>query len=471
MKAINPATGDLIREYPATGDDELERLLQQAADAFPAWRRRSFAQRAQQVFALGTAMLNEVEGLARLNTLEAGKPVTQAEEEVRRCASICRYYAENAEDFLRSRAVATGAEPASVRYEPLGPLLAIMPWNFPFWQLFRAAVPAIMAGNVVLVKHASNVPGTSLAIGEVFRRAGFPEGVFSVLLIRGSRASQLIGDARIRTVTVTGNEETGRKVAAEAGRHLKKTVLELGGSDPFLVLADADISAAARLGAQARSLNAGQSCTAAKRFLVESGVADAFEAALVEQLQAVPLGDPLRRETQIGPIARQDLLDQLDGQVRRSIGAGAQLRCGGAPLDRRGFFYPPTVLAGVRPGMAAFDEETFGPVAAVTRAESRDQLVDLANQSAYGLAATVVTSDLAEGKRLAAELETGAVFINRMAGYDPELPMGGRKSSGYGRELGPDGIREFVGTKSVWIEAGQGELKGKTMPETWDIPS
>lgn len=456
MKAINPATEDVIRDYPETTEAELKQLLQQAADAFPRWRRRPLSERAERLRALGAAVLDEVEQLARVNTLEAGKPIAQAEEEVRRCASICEYYAENAEGFLQPQPLATSPWEASMRHEPLGPLLAIMPWNFPFWQLFRAAVPAIIAGNVVLVKHAANVPGTSLEIGDLFRKAGFPEGVLAVLLIRGSRASELIGDARIRAVTVTGSERTGRKVAAEAGSHLKKTVLELGGSDPFLVLADADLSAAARLGARARTLNAGQSCTAAKRFLVETSVADAFEAALTEALQAVPLGDPLCRDVEIGPLARKDLVEELDAQVRRSIEQGAELRCGGAPMDRRGCFYPPTVLTGVRPGMAAFDEETFGPVAAVTRAESREHLIDLANQSPYGLAATVATSDPAEGKRIAGELETGAVFVNSMAGYDPSVPMGGRKASGYGRELGPAGIREFVATKTVWIEQEEG---------------
>ncbi len=456
MKAINPATEELIRDYPETNEEEIERALRRAAEAFSAWGRRLFAERAEKMLALAAVIREETAELARVNMRESGKPIVQAENEVQKCAWVCEYFAEYAEQFLLSETISTGAMHSEIRYEPMGPLLAIMPWNFPFWQFFRAAVPAIMAGNVVVVKHASNVPGTSLAIGELFGKAGFPAGVVEVLLVSGSQASALIGDGRIRGVTVTGSEGTGRKVAGEAGRHIKKTVLELGGSDPFLVLDDADIVAAARLGTQARTLNAGQSCTAAKRFLVEASVAEAFEEAFVEQMRHVNVGDPSYREVEMGPLARQDLVDDLHDQVRRTVEQGATVRTGGEPMDRQGYFYPPTVLTGVEPGMAAFEEETFGPVAAITRAEDRQELIELANRSRYGLAATIVTANPEVGRRIARELETGAVFVNSMAGYDPRLPMGGRKVSGYGRELSHVGLREFVYAKTVSVEEEQG---------------
>ncbi len=452
MKAINPATEELIYDYPETSEATVAEAIRRADDAFIPWRRQPFSQRAELMRSLGRVVRSETEALARINTLEAGKPIAQAEDEVDKCAWICDYYAEHADGFLAPEQVAGDDLTASIHQEPLGPLLAIMPWNFPFWQVFRALVPAMVAGNVALVKHASNVPGTSLAIGDLFGKAGFPEGVLQVLLIGGSRASGLIGDDRIRAVTFTGSTAMGREVAAEAGRHMKKTVLELGGSDSFLVLADADIPAAARLGAQARTLNAGQSCTAAKRFLVEDAVADDFEEALLEQLRQLEPGDPTDRAVEVGPMARKDLMDELQEQVRGSVEQGAAIRLGGEPLDRRGFFYPPTLLAGVVPGMPAFEEETFGPVAAVIRAKDRGALVELANRSRYGLAATIATRDPDEGRRLAGMLETGAVFINSTAGYDPRIPMGGRKDSGYGRELGRAGIHEFVATKTVRVE-------------------
>jgi succinate-semialdehyde dehydrogenase / glutarate-semialdehyde dehydrogenase len=347
--------------------------------------------------------------------------------------------------------VATAASSSFVRYDPLGPILAIMPWNFPFWQVFRFAAPALMAGNVAVLKHAGNVPGCALAIEEVFRDAGFPAGGFVSLLVSSQRVPDLIRHGAIRAVTLTGSERAGEAVAAEAGKQLKKTVLELGGSDPFLVLADADVAAVARSAAEARTINTGQSCIAAKRFIVEEPVADHFEQVLTEQMASLKVGDPLDRDNQLGPLAREDLLDELHQQVIRTTEAGALLRTGGQRLPRKGYFYAPTVLGRVEPGMAAFDEETFGPVAAVVRARDRQHAVELANRSRYGLGASIWTADAAAGEAMAAEIEAGAVFINDIVKSDPRMPFGGIKRSGYGRELAEFGIREFVNIKSVWV--------------------
>jgi succinate-semialdehyde dehydrogenase/glutarate-semialdehyde dehydrogenase len=385
-------------------------------------------------------------------TEEMGKPIAAAESEVDKCAWVCDYYAEHAAAFLSPEASATDAARSFVRFDPIGPVLAIMPWNFPFWQHFRFAAPAVMAGNVGVLKHASNVPGCALAIEDLFRRAGFPEGVMTTLLVPSARTAELIARPEIKAVTLTGSEAAGREVAAQAGRHLKKTVLELGGSDPFIVLDDADPIAAAEQAARARTINSGQSCIAAKRFLVEEAVADRFEAEFVRRMEALRVGDPMDRETEVGPLAREDLLTALDDQVSRSVAAGARLATGGRRLDRKGWFYPPTVLLGVRPGMPAFDEETFGPVAAVTRARDAAEAIELANRSRFGLGASIWTGDPARAEDLAREIEAGSVFVNGMVKSDPRLPFGGVKSSGYGRELAAFGIREFVNIKTVWIK-------------------
>jgi succinate-semialdehyde dehydrogenase/glutarate-semialdehyde dehydrogenase len=338
-----------------------------------------------------------------------------------------------------------------VRFEPLGPVLAVMPWNFPFWQVFRFAAPALAAGNVGLLKHASNVPGCALAIEEVFREAGFPDGAFATLLVRAAAVERVVTHPHVRAVTLTGSEAAGREIAAHAGRSLKKTVLELGGSDPFLVLADADPEWAASEAAKARCINSGQSCIAAKRFLVEEAIAEPFERALVAAMEGMRVGDPMDRATQVGPLAREDLLADLHSQVERSLDRGARLLTGGRRLERPGYYYAPTVLADVVPGMAAFDEETFGPVAAVTRCRDVDEAVALANRSSYGLAASVWTGDPARGRDLAPRLESGSVFVNEIVKSDPRLPFGGVKASGYGRELAEFGIREFVNVKTVWV--------------------
>jgi succinate-semialdehyde dehydrogenase/glutarate-semialdehyde dehydrogenase len=452
MRAVNPATGQPIRDYPEHDEPEVAARLERAEQAFAAWRRTPFAERARLMSAAGDILRDRVGDYGRLITEEMGKPIAAAEGEVDKCAWVCDFYAENAERFLSPEPVGTDASRSLVRYDPLGPVLAIMPWNFPFWQVFRFAAPALMAGNAGLLKHAGNVPGTALAIEEVFRDAGFPEGVFTTLLIPSSRVADLIRHPTVRAVTLTGSDKAGMEVAAEAGRQLKKTVLELGGSDPFIVLADADPVETARQAAKARTINTGQSCIAAKRFIVEEPIADRFEEEMVKAMEALKIGDPMDRATEIGPMAREDLLGDLDDQVRRSVEAGAELKTGGKRIDGQGWYYSPTVLSGVRPGMPAFDEETFGPVAAVIRARDTDEAIELANRSRFGLGASIWTSDPARGEALAAEIEAGSVFVNGAVKSDPRLPFGGIKTSGYGRELADVGIREFVNIKSVWVK-------------------
>jgi succinate-semialdehyde dehydrogenase/glutarate-semialdehyde dehydrogenase len=452
MRAVNPATGELIREYPEHDEDEVARRLEQAEAAFGSWRRFEFEERARHLTSVADLLRENLADFARLMTEEMGKPISGAETEVEKCAWACDFYAENAESFLATETVATDASKSLVRYDPIGPVLAVMPWNFPFWQFFRFAAPTLMAGNVAVLKHASNVPGSALAIEAVFREAGLPEGVVTTLLISSERVKETIGHPAIRAVTLTGSDRAGMEVAAEAGRRLKKTVMELGGSDPFIVLDDADPAEVGKQAARARTINSGQSCIAAKRFIVEEAVADRFEEEFVRAMEGLRVGDPLDRNCEVGPMARQDLLDDLDGQVRRTVEAGAQLRTGGKRLPGDGWFYTPTVLTGVEPGMPAFDEETFGPVAAVTRARDASHAVELANRSQFGLGASVWTSDPQRGEHLAAEIESGSVFVNGIVKSDPRLPFGGVKNSGYGRELAEVGIREFVNIKTVWIK-------------------
>ena len=451
MRAINPATGETIRDYPEPGPAEVERRLAEAAQAFDAWRRTPFATRADLMRRAGAALRARREALARLMTLEMGKPIAAAEAEVDKCAHTCDHFAEHAERMLASEPVASDAARSLVRYDPLGVILAVMPWNFPFWQALRAAVPAMMAGNVVVLKHASNVPGCALAIEELFAAAGFPPGVFTTLLIPSGRAEALVDHPAIRAVTLTGSEPAGRALAARAGAALKKTVLELGGSDPFIVLDDADPETVAVHAVTARVQNNGQSCIAAKRFIVAAPVVERFERAFAERMAGLRIGDPLDRATAVGPLARDDLRDDLDRLVRDSVAAGARVMTGGARRPGAGFFYAPTVLAGVRPGMPVFDEETFGPVAAVTRAGDVDEALALANRSRFGLGASVWTGDPARGEALARDLECGLVFVNGIVKSDPRLPFGGIKASGHGRELAAAGIREFVNVKTVWV--------------------
>jgi succinate-semialdehyde dehydrogenase/glutarate-semialdehyde dehydrogenase len=452
MKAYNPATEELIRDYPEPDEREVEDLLATAERTFASWRKVPFAERSRLMHAAADRLREHRSDYAQLMTEEMGKPIAAAESEVDKCAWVCDWYAEHAEHLLAAESVATDASRSCVRYDPLGPVLAVMPWNFPFWQVFRFAAPALMAGNVGLLKHASNVPGTALAIEEVFLESGFPEGAFTTLLIPSSRATALIGHPTVRAVTLTGSDRAGREVASEAGRQLKKSVLELGGSDPFIVLADADPVETARQAARARTINSGQSCIAAKRFIVDTSIADRFEDEFVRQMESLKVGDPLDRATDVGPMAREDLLLDLDDQVRRTLEAGATLRTGGRRIEGKGWYYPPTVLTGVQPGMAAFDEETFGPVAAVTRADGTEEAIELANRSRFGLGSSVWTSDPIRAEALASEIEAGCVFVNGIVKSDPRLPFGGIKTSGYGRELADVGIREFVNIKTVWVK-------------------
>jgi succinate-semialdehyde dehydrogenase/glutarate-semialdehyde dehydrogenase len=452
MRTINPATGETAREYAEHGQAEIERRLARALEAFKALSHTPFAERGERLRKAGKVLRDGLPTYARLMTEEMGKTIVSAEAEAEKCAWVCEYYAEHAERFLSPERVATDASESLIRFDPIGPVLAVMPWNFPFWQVFRFAAPALMAGNVALLKHASNVPGCALAIEEIFQRAGFPEGAFSALLISSRQVEAVIRHPAIQAVTLTGSEPAGRSVAAAAGAALKKTVLELGGSDPFVVLADADVAAAASWAAKTRTINNGQSCIAAKRFIVEEQVAPAFEQAFAEAIQALKVGDPMDRATDVGPITREDLLEELHGQVTRAIAQGARLLTGGRRLPGKGYFYAPTVLADVAPGMSVFDEETFGPVAAVTRAKDARDAVRLANLSRFGLGASVWTADPQRGKALAREIEAGAVFVNGMVKSDPRLPFGGVKASGYGRELSSFGIREFVNIKAVWVK-------------------
>jgi succinate-semialdehyde dehydrogenase/glutarate-semialdehyde dehydrogenase len=451
MQTINPATGEPICDYPEHTEVQVRERLQRAEAAFASWRKNSFAERADLMRQVAGILSDGSARYALLMTDEMGKPITQAEAEIDKCARTCDFYARHASEFLAEQIVPTEATRSLVRFEPLGPVLAVMPWNFPFWQVFRFAAPALMAGNVALLKHAANVPGCALAIEEAFRSAGFPAGALTTLLAPSTRTVELIRDPTVRAITLTGSDRAGEAVAAEAGKQLKKTVLELGGSDPFIVLADADPVEVARQATRARTINSGQSCIAAKRFIVEEPVAAPFERALVEQMSALKVGDPRDRATEIGPLARGDLLRALDDQVQRTIAAGARLRTGGTRLPRPGFFYAPTVLTAVEPGMASFDEETFGPVAAVIRARDPERAIELANRSQYGLGASIWTGDRKRGEELAREIEAGCVAVNAIVQSDPRLPFGGVKRSGYGRELAAFGIREFVNIKTVWI--------------------
>ena len=452
MKSINPATEQLIATYKADSDAELEAKLSVAESAFDQWRSTQWDRRAKAMSMAAGVLRSRLSQYAQLMTHEMGKPISEAKGEIEKCAWVCEYYAQNAAHFLAAQPAEIEGVRSYVRFEPLGPVLAVMPWNFPFWQVFRFAAPALMAGNVGLLKHASNVTGCALAIEEIFRKAGFPAGVMTTLLVPGDQAAKLIEHTAIKAVTLTGSEPAGRAVAATAGKAIKKCVLELGGSDPFIVLADADVPYVAQQAAKARTINSGQSCIAAKRFIVEQSIAKPFTEHLVARMQQLNVGDPSDPATEVGPLARADLRDTLHDLVERSVKSGAQRLQGGRPLAGQGFFYAPTVLSDVQPGNPAFDEETFGPVAAVTTVQDAEQAIELANQSSFGLGASIWTADTLRGERLAANVECGCVFVNEIVKSDPRLPFGGIKHSGYGRELSDFGIREFTNVKTLWIK-------------------
>jgi succinate-semialdehyde dehydrogenase/glutarate-semialdehyde dehydrogenase len=451
IASTNPTTGEVLRRFEAHDDGAVEERLARAADAAVSWRRTPVSRRAAVLARAADLLERHKRDFAFTMTLEMGKTLTAAVAEAEKCAAGCRYYAENAERFLVHEWV-DGAD-HRVQFHALGAVLAVMPWNFPFWQVLRFAAPALAAGNVGLLKHASNVPQCALALEGLFHDAGAPEGVFQALLVAPGRVAGLIADPRVAAVTLTGSEATGRAVAAAAGQHLKKTVLELGGSDPFLVLASADLDRAVATAVKARCVNNGQSCIAAKRFIIVEGVYDRFVERFVTAMRAVKMGDPLDEATELGPLATPAILAGLDDQVQRSVAAGARLLLGGRPRDGAGNFYPPTVLADVPPAAPAHQEELFGPVATLFRARDAAHAVSLANDTRFGLGASAWTSDRTEAQRLVDELQAGMVFINGMVASEPRFPFGGIKHSGYGRELGLFGLREFVNAKTVRIFA------------------
>ncbi len=452
FRSVNPATGELLAVYPDTPPAELERILGSAAAAQTDWARVDVIVRAGSLRRVAVVLRDRAADLGTLMAREMGKPLPQALAEIEKCAWACEHYADVAPAGLASEAVATSASQSYVAYRPLGLVLAIMPWNFPFWQVVRFAAPTLMAGNAVVLKHAPNVGGCAIALEQIFLAAGFPPGLFQAVFVPVGRVGRLIADPRVAAVTLTGSTRAGRAVARTAGAHLKKVVLELGGSDPYLVLADADVGAAVAACVASRLINTGQSCIAAKRFIVVDEVRAAFTEACVETIRAKRIGDPLVDDPDLGPLARMDLRDALAGQVLRSAALGARVLLGGAAPDGPAAFYPPTVLADVRPGMPAFHEETFGPVAAIVPARDEDHAVELANATAYGLGAAVFTRDAARGEILARDrLNAGSCFVNDFVRSDPRLPFGGIKSSGIGRELGLPGLREFTNIKTVVV--------------------
>ena len=453
LQSINPSNDALIREYPETSADDIKGALAAAHRAFLAWRETSFADRALPMRRAAVLLRERKEALAQLMAVEMGKPLAQGRAEAEKCAWVCEYYAAEAEGFLRREEVETDASRSFVAFSPLGVVLAVMPWNFPLWQVFRFVAPGLMAGNAGLLKHSSNVSGCALAIEEIVHGAGFPKDLFRSLLVPGKAVAAIIEAPEVKAVTLTGSTPAGRAVAATAGRVLKKTVLELGGSDPYLVLEDADLELAAETCAASRLVNGGQSCIAAKRFIVLEAVRPRFEQLFVERMRARQMGDPLREGIDIGPQARTDLRDELHAQVVKTVAAGARVLLGGERPSGPGAFYPPTVLTGVKKGMAAYDEELFGPVAAVIAVKDEAEAVRVANDSVFGLGAAVFTKDVARGERLAERaLDAGACFVNSLVKSDPRLPFGGIKESGYGRELSSFGIREFVNVKTVYVK-------------------
>ena len=451
IQSINPATEEIIERFEPYNQAQIDEALGEAHAAFLQWRETTFAERATLIRRLARYLRDRKAELARIATSEMGKPIVEAEAEVEKCAWNCDYYAENAEKFLADEHIATNATESYVSFQPLGVVLALMPWNYPFWQVLRFAAPALMAGNTAVLKHASNVSRSALEIERAFQECGFPQGAFRTVIGPGAETGKLITDPRIAAITLTGSDAAGVAVASTSGQVLKKNVLELGGSDAFIVLEDADLDAAAQTAVRARFQNTGQSCIAAKRFIVVEAVAEAFERKFVEAAATLRIGDPTDRETQVGPVARGDLRDDLHKQVESSVQAGARVLLGGKPLEGKGYFYPPTIITDVTPEMTIFREETFGPVAAVIKARDTAHAIELANRSDFGLGGNLWTGDIERGRKIASHIESGAVFINGMTASDPRLPFGGVKRSGYGRELSSFGIREFVNIQTIWI--------------------
>ena len=452
IATTNPATGEVLKTFEALTAEQIDQKLQRAASAFQVHRRTSFADRASKMLRAAEILEEEKDECAHLMTLEMGKPLKSAVAETLKCATGCRYYAENAEEFLADEIVETGARRSFIRYLPIGPVLAIMPWNFPFWQVFRFVAPALMAGNVGLLKHASNVPQCALKIEDIIRRAGFAEGVFQTLLIGSGPVDGILNDSRVVAATLTGSEQAGIQVGMSAAKRIKKVVLELGGSDPFIVMPSADLELAVSTAVDARVQNNGQSCIAAKRFIVAERIADEFERKFVKRMQELRVGDPFDESTQLGPLANADAVSSLDADVKKTVSAGARVLTGGHPLERPGNFYAPTVLTDVPKDSPAYNEEFFGPVASIFRVKDVDQAIAIANDSRFGLGASAWTNDPIETERFINELDAGMVFVNKMVASDPRLPFGGVKYSGHGRELAEFGIREFMNIKTVYIQ-------------------
>ncbi|HJP92434.1 MAG TPA: NAD-dependent succinate-semialdehyde dehydrogenase [Pyrinomonadaceae bacterium] len=458
IASINPATGETLKTFSALSPEQIDEKLQISAETFRAYRRTSFADRSRMMQRAAEILENEKLEFGKLMTREMGKPIKAAISEAEKCAWVCRYYAENAQRHLADQVVETNAQKSYVHFQPLGPVLAVMPWNFPFWQVFRFAAPALMAGNVGLLKHASNVPQCALAIEEIFTRAGFPSGAFQTLLIGSGAVEAVLNDSRVMAATLTGSEPAGSSVASAAGKHIKKTVLELGGSDPFIVMPSASLDEAVSTAVKARTINNGQSCIAAKRFIVAAEIYNDFERAFISQMQALRIGDPMEESTDIGPLATPQIVKDLEEQVKKAVASGARVLTGGRRLDRSGNFFEPTVLVDVDVSSPVSCEEIFGPVAMLFRASNISEAIEIANATPFGLGAAAWTNNVGEQRRFIEELEAGAVFINGMVASDPRLPFGGVKHSGYGRELAEFGIREFVNIKTVWV----GESKAAT---------
>jgi len=452
IATTNPTTGEVVKSFEPLTSAQIEQKLQLAASAFRSHRRTSFADRAAKMMRAAEILEKEKDECAHLMTLEMGKPLKAAVAEAMKCAGGCRYYAENAEKFLADEVVETGAKRSFIRYLPIGPVLAVMPWNFPFWQVFRFAAPALMAGNVGLLKHASNVPQCALKIEDILRRAGFADGVFQTLLIGAGPVDGILNDPRVVAATLTGSEQAGIQVGVSAAKRIKRVVLELGGSDPFIVMPSADLDAAVTTAVDARIQNNGQSCIAAKRFIVSEKIAEEFERKFVKRMQDLRVGDPFQESTQLGPLASADAVTSLDADVKKTVAAGARVLTGGHPLKLPGNFYAPTVLTDIPKESPAYMEEFFGPVASVFRVKDIDEAIQIANDSRFGLGASAWTNDPAETERFINDLDAGMVFLNKMVASDPRLPFGGVKYSGHGRELAMQGIREFVNIKTVWIQ-------------------
>ncbi len=451
FSSINPATGELLEVFEEWSESKTREVIDQVHQAWLSWRATPFAQRTRLMKSVASVLRSNRDDFARMMAAEMGKPVSGGRAEIEKCAWVCEFYADRAEKMLADEPSESDGSKAYVAFRPLGVILAVMPWNFPFWQVFRFAAPALMAGNAAILKHSSNVPRCAMTVEEIFRKADFPPDVFRTLMISSGQVESVIANEHVRGVTLTGSDHAGRQVASVAGRLLKKTVIELGGSDPFIVLADAELDEAAHAGARARCYNSGQSCVAAKRFIVLDAVYDAFMARFTKSMAAMVMGDPMKEETQVGPQARADLIRELQAQVEASVARGAKLALGGKPLEGNGYFYPPTILTDVRPGMPAYHEELFGPVAAVIRVRDEEEALAVANDSPFGLGGSVWTSDTEKGERIAARIEAGSVSVNGRVKSDPRLPFGGIKNSGYGRELSRFGIKEFVNIQTVWI--------------------